>query len=282
MFRRNGWPMGEGHQELDKLLSFFKDAGEEQSEGKFRLDPDWVEKSLDRFLLPYPENYVLHAVAAAVSSGASNVSVKISAGLTVLEHDGRWPEHEELKTLYASLLLPPDRSNIYLREMAIAVNNARSLGSKVRILTPESLLEVKGRRFRVVEGRTLEGPPRIEFQRNRLKGWFFEVGARQTRLLEARCALSPVPISLNGKPIEPDSELDGNVLTGVFGELPKRLPPETSPESLELPSFVDGFVCLGVASSLKCWYVGLATNWSSGQCTQRFAWCSMGSIFLLM
>lgn len=230
---------------LQALLARMKEAGQTGDEGVFSLDPDWVRKALNRFVLPVPDKYVLHAVASAVGAGATEVTVTVTSGKTVITHDGKHPSPQELQNLFNFLLVTHDAEKVYLRELAIAANNARYARTHLKIITADSVCEVDRAGNLTTHDKSSSGPFCIEFTRNRLMGWFMEVEAQQKKMLRANCEWSPARMVLDQSPLGTTFDLKHCALWATFGQPTLRLPAALDAVTFEFPSTASGFVCLG-------------------------------------
>lgn len=230
---------------LQALLARMKEAGQSGDEGVFSLDPEWVRKSLTRFVLPVPDKYILHAVASAVGAGATEVTVTITSGKTVITHDGKHPGPQELQNLFNFLLVTHDAEKVYLRELAIAANNARYSRTRVRLIAADSVCEINRAGKLTTQAKPSSGPFRMEFTRNRLAGWIMEVKRHQEKMLHANCEWSSARMLLGQSPLGTTLDPKACALWATFGNPKLRLPSATEAVTFEFPSTANGFVCLG-------------------------------------
>lgn len=163
---------------------------EPESRGEFTLNPARAAEHLRHLQLPGPDHFLLKLVQAGVAAGAAEIRVKI--GWFGLEIDIALAECLPLEDL-SSYLLRQDRPG--LRYLAIGVNAALS---SVRAVT----LEQAGKRLVVTrksqwEEKVLPQPGlRIGLARNR---WDT---SSERRLLTDVCCWCPVPLAVNGHPVQ--------------------------------------------------------------------------------
>ena len=169
------------------MLKGVAGVGQLNSRGEFTLDVSRASLLLERYQLPSPAYFMLHALGAAVASGASSVEMTARGDLFQLIFDGEPFSPEEASECVASLWLDGGRPEVLrLQELAIARGGAMQWGAK------EFTLE-----------RLASGLQRLRVLRG---GWLKRLqGAFQSEELQAlRDHLVSTPtceVSLNGKPL---------------------------------------------------------------------------------
>ncbi len=113
--------------ELDALLGDLKGAGKLDSAGRFTLDLEQARSKLAKYRLPTPSHFILSLVASAVAGGATNVEVRRVPGFCLVQYDGDVLTFDQAKDLFGNLLVGNVGSGPRLRELAIALQGARSL-----------------------------------------------------------------------------------------------------------------------------------------------------------
>lgn len=174
-------------QDLDHLLEDLSGVGQLSSRGEFTLDAARASVLLEKYQLPTPSYFMLHAVGAAVASGATLVEAKVYPDLFQLTFDGEPFSPNDASECVASLWLTADRPEVLrLQELAIARGGAMQWGAR------EFTLENLG------EGRQRLRAPRA--------GWMKRLGRifRSEDLAVLLDHLVPTPtceFRVNGKPL---------------------------------------------------------------------------------
>ncbi len=133
---------------MDELLDSLAREGRQVSRGTFTLDWRKAREKLQRFQLLDPHRWVLHAVAAAVAGGASEVRVRTDADDCEVSFDGPAFPADQLEQLFACLL--SEQHDDRLRELALAVNAAAALKpSRLIFRTGTVAMELAGTDLRL-------------------------------------------------------------------------------------------------------------------------------------
>jgi hypothetical protein len=177
---------------MDDLLAQLQDTGRLDSQGSFSLDAGRRDLLMEKFQLPAAIYFMLHAVGAAVCSGASHVHVKVRSDHFGLRYDGQPFTPDQVESCFGSLWSPErDRETMRLRELAIARIGSHAWGAR------EFQTDRSG-----------------SFQRLRIPkpGWparlawiFGDPGRRESEaLLHQHLVSTPsCQISVNGRPVDP-------------------------------------------------------------------------------
>lgn len=112
--------------ELDTLLGDLKSAGKLDSAGRFTLDLEKARAKLAKYRLPSPSHFILSLLASAVAGKARSFEVRRKPGFCQVHYDGQVLNFEEAKDLFGNLLLGDSGAGLRLRELAIALQGARS------------------------------------------------------------------------------------------------------------------------------------------------------------
>lgn len=188
------------------------------------MDPRAAVGKLREYQLAVPGHYVLELVRAAIAGGATAIHVYNDSDDLELCWDGEPPSAEDLGGLLEHLF---DRSDQRLRLLAVAVNTA--LGTGPRFLDLE--VTEAGVEGSVARARWLPTPPdateesfarapvervpaspamprpgmrvhlREALSLSVLGEWLRREYA-ESRILQSRCVALPVPLTLNGAPLE--------------------------------------------------------------------------------
>ena len=212
---------------LGDLLGELRSEGEVDSSGAFTMDLKHATEKLQRFQLTNPHHYVLKLIQFAVASGSTQVDVRSNNERVHVRMEGFSFSARELANLFYYLLeASPTHENRALRSLASAVNTA--IGMKASNIALESWDGTTGvRHLWSQEGPTQTklrggrpGVPHLEFvlYRNlsdRVQGWWNTANRdvfdlflgrrsamdREHAAVYDRCKLSPIPITLNGRPL---------------------------------------------------------------------------------
>ncbi|MBW2255939.1 MAG: hypothetical protein JRI25_15255 [Deltaproteobacteria bacterium] len=175
------------------------------AEGSFRLDRRRAMDKLARFQLEDPHQYVLELVAAAVCADASSVQIRNDADDLEMSWDGDHPTRDELDALFDWVFSrdAEPRSRM-LRHLAQGVFGALGLDPKwVRVERPGLTWD-----FTDPANVTTSANHRTEGVRVHVRerlgmavvGDAFG-GPRESRLLQRRARVCPIPIRLNAEEI---------------------------------------------------------------------------------
>lgn len=218
----------DGVDPLDDLLSELRAEGEVDSRGSFTLDRKQARAKLQKFQLADPRRYVLELVQAAVLRGATRIDFEIDADDMHMRFDGRAFTPAELDDLWGSIFADGEDEHLRgLRQLALGLNAALGMAPKrIRVVSGTSSIELRPDRDDVLEQRRdalaqthvhveqrLKLGLVVDFLRN-LTGTLSE-----EVYLQHRCAYSPIPITLDGKPLAQGLRLDDALATTTL-ELP--------------------------------------------------------------
>ena len=217
--------------DLDQLLTSLSGVGQLNSRGEFTLDASRAALLLEKYQLPSAAYFMLHAVGAALASGATSVEATVRKDLFELVFDGEPFSPEDASECVASLWLEGDRPEVLrLQELAIARGGAQQWGAHEFSLEPFN------------DGRQRLRVPRPGWM-NRLTGRFVTTEDLSVFLDH----LVPTPqcqFHVNGKPLAaltPPSEVVSAYAVGEDSlSLLERLPPDTSRRVLKTLGLPEG------------------------------------------
>jgi hypothetical protein len=232
---------------VDQLVASLRADGSIDSEGQFTLDREQARSKMQKFQLSDARRYVLELVQAAVLRGAQSIEFEIDTDDMHMRFDGQPFSEAELDDLYGSLFRPGnDRALRGVRQLALALNAALGMEPKhIHLRSGDVELRMQpGRRDELIKHDAVQ--PRTEIHVRKRVGarmildFFANLTGRmaEAKYLRERCRFGPVPILLDGKPInEPlaieDSytrvRLLGRDFAGVM-----YMSPENGPAALEL------------------------------------------------
>ncbi len=126
----NPWRMS-GSADIEQLLTELGGVGQLNSRGEFTLDPARASLLLEKYQLPTPSYFMLHAVGAALASGASTVEVGVYKDLFQLVFDGEPFSPDDASECVSALWLEGNRAEVLrLQELAIARGGAMQWGAR--------------------------------------------------------------------------------------------------------------------------------------------------------
>jgi hypothetical protein len=124
--------------ESDALISRLAGLAQHDSAGNFSLDPARARLLLEKYRLPAPEYFMLHAVGAAVASGATQVAISLRSDRFRLVFDGTPFGPQDPQECFTSLWGDErDPAQFRLRELAVAQGGAWEWGADQFRLAPE-------------------------------------------------------------------------------------------------------------------------------------------------
>lgn len=106
---------------------------EVDSQGRFTLHADRAQALAEKFRLPAPSYFMLHAVGAVVASGASRVDIRLRPAHFSLQWDGPEINPQDLADSHHSLW-SSDRAVARWRELAVASEGARAWGGPLQLV----------------------------------------------------------------------------------------------------------------------------------------------------
>lgn len=184
-----------------EIVSKLENEGDRESSGRFSIDIERAWNLLDKFILPDPQHYIKHIVGAAVAAGATQVKARLKAGMARLEYDGESLSPAQLENLFSSLLLNDDNAGGQMRELAIAVNNARILGYRITISGSQARAVVQNQELVVTPHSGRENS--VELSRGVIQNLVRATVRKETEILRKFCAFAPVSVEINGQTLAP-------------------------------------------------------------------------------
>lgn len=265
---------------MEELLSELQGVGQQDASGRFTLDLAKARTKLGRFQLE-GYHFLIPLVACAVLSEAERLELRLSPTELELEFDGQPLDAATLRGLFSHLL--SSQSFRRLRELAIGLNSAMGAGWNI-ILESHARLTVEGERFTVDEAPVARTGVRIRL-RKPAPVWKKLLSAlgppkEAVEVLERYCALAPVELLVQGKPVrkpldlgrslvwshlEPDSFTAPRLLLAEHPDSPlRRTSPSGSrlnavlalkPEAAGVRFVVDGVLTTTAPVFLGCMFV---------------------------
>lgn len=184
------------------LLERFQEGSELDSHGHFTLDESRAREKMARFQLANPEEFLMLVVQAAVASACSSLELTLEGNeIRVLAREALF-DGESLRSLQP-FLFDSQPDNVAYHLLAVAANAVEPscVGSPLVAMVDDDLL------FKV-----------------NLKESLGDLSA----LLSRRLRYFPVPLSLNGRPLETEPLLEGTEVV---------LAPRSGPSTLVLVRF---------------------------------------------
>lgn len=205
--------------ELEQILSRAGGAGE----AEFTVDFYRAARLMAHRALPEPTLYLVKLVQAALAQGASRLEIQAGGNRLTLAWNGPALTRAELEELSRHLLWT-DPQRRYLHHLAVGLNTLYSLDpAAVRLSSPQAQYLVSEGRAQLEEGqddptgwevnrleilRSPEGQRHARVLRKLKK---LDLGgatqeargltAAELRALQERCRWAPIPILLNGRPL---------------------------------------------------------------------------------
>ncbi len=228
------------------LLEDLRQVGQVDSVGRFTLDAAKAREKMKRYQLSDPHHYVLQVVQSAVAGGALSLEIRVDADDCWMDFDAPPPDETELRNLFNHLFgsgtAPRERS---LRALATGLNSALALDpSEIRLDAWNGVqgwtlrMDSQGEQVQPCAAPAGQAPGvRIHVRRRhtwQVLGRFlrgFVTLHPEARALHDRCRRSPIPIRVNGRPVEPAGppgdcllqvEVEGESYRAVLA-LPRRL-----------------------------------------------------------
>lgn len=270
-----------GQSDIEQLLRSLTGVGQLNSQGEFTLDPSRAERLLERYQLPTPAYFMLHAVGAALSSGATHLKATLRRDLFELVFDGELFSSQDASECVASLWQSSEHPEVLrLQELAIARGGALQWGAQ------EFLLENLGQglqRLRV---------PRLGWM-NRLTGRFLK--SEEIAIFSDHLVPTPqCQIELNGKKLSEMSLPSTLQHAFVVGEsslpLLGHFPPGTATTVLDPEELSEsqGVICYLPKSrgerSPRCFWPGfmdVVLNGRLYRCPMPPGWNNWWGVFYL-
>lgn len=166
--------------ELDAYLTQLQ--GPVESQGRFTWDLERMADVLQHYVLPDPEEYILHALASAVAGG----SRRFTASSRGYCWDSPTFSHEDLQSLFHPQAQPR------LRELALALLTARSLG-EVLFETTGGIVTLTPSKMSVRPSDQTFTTNRLEVRRRFWRRWY---GRRvELTMLRDRGCLAPLELN---------------------------------------------------------------------------------------
>jgi hypothetical protein len=205
----------------DELIARLAAEGELDSAGSFTLDPAAALEKLREFQLRDPTRFVLSWVRAATLLGATRIDIEIDADDVWVRFDGEILCAADFEALWTSVVGRRGSARLRAcRELALGINGAFTWEAKAVEVRSGELQVAFDRSFAMSNSKisTATGP-RNSIHVKRPFGW--DLIRRRTLdqrgelpeelILAQACALGAVPIYLEGKLLNPASEVPNDV-----------------------------------------------------------------------
>ncbi|MFN7147375.1 MAG: hypothetical protein ACK4YP_26640, partial [Myxococcota bacterium] len=183
--------------------------------GRFRVDRKRALEKMERFQLADPLAYTLELVAAAVAAGATRIAVENDSDDFVLRWDGAGPERDELDGLFDHLFGGASGPRAaFLQHLAMGVLGALGQspkwvhvdrpGLRLAVTDPTETQAVELAHAPFPDGATTRVHVRQRWSlANVAEALLLPLhGAPEARLLRDRARWCPVPLTLDGTPVE--------------------------------------------------------------------------------
>ncbi|MBI3927505.1 MAG: hypothetical protein HY319_18345 [Armatimonadetes bacterium] len=224
---------------LDEFLEIERRRGELQSSGTFTLSLERALEKLRHYQLAHPAFYILKLIQSAIAAGARRVDVRlrrdgarVDFGLT----EPGW--YGSLRLILEKLQGPITAAPSALEHLLIALQSSQAIeGARTcfthacaerweRVELSAGHVELE-RTFQPPRNQVVPGQSRFSFELRRpfTVSFLRSLWSRthEYSAILAHCRLSPVPIFLDGRPLEPHLwKGDDDVLVGIVELSPRR------------------------------------------------------------